>query len=638
MNLFLRLASVFLLCPVFSFAQDNPDYAYKNIPPELLAHANTVMRTYEERIDIVSPEEVYIKEHYAITVLNENGNSDANHAEYCSSLNSIESISGCLYDANGVKVKKIKQSDFVELPASMRAGEFSDAKFKAYHLSYGQYPYTIEYTIETKQNHSFHIPQWMPQVNKQCAVESALLLVTTQGSMNLKYKSFNIDSEPVISQAAEKRYKWTLKNVRAEKKEPMRFTGVYTTPVVLLAVDDFMLGNFKGSTNSWKDFGAFVFHLNEGRDKLPPEVKNKVQQLVAGISDDREKIRILYAYMQTIMRYVSVTYGIGGWQTLDAEFLSKNQYGDCKALSNYMMAMLSEVGIRSYPVLITAGSENPRVLNTGFVCSQFNHCILCVPFAKDTTWLECTSSDLPPNYLSDFTQDRDALMITPAGGFLVHTPRYDTSVNLVVRHANISCNDDGSLSIRMSSTYTGEGASHLYGQLKHENDHDREEFLRSKFRLGSYSLVDYKYEQIERAPVMCLQENATLRATGLLTKTGNRSFITLNIAPISIAGHVEDEDRKDPFHIPESNAATDTFELTLPANTDVEFIPQPVAARYPFGSYFYSIAPNGNKLIVICKFTINGGTYPAEQYNNYVKFAGLIENNTHKKVVLKARS
>ena len=628
---------IFLFGSSVCFGQDNPGYAYKNIPAALLTHANTVMRTYETQIDIASPEEVYVKEHYVLTVLNEKGNSDADHAEYFSSLNRIESISGCLYDANGEKIKKIKQSDFIELPASMHAGEFSDAKFKAYHVNYGQYPYTIEYTIETKQNHSFYFPYWIPQANRQCAVESAVLQVTVQNGITLKYKGFNISDGPAISQESGKKYQWTLKGIAAAKKEPMRFTGVYSTPVIILAVNDFVLDSFKGSTDSWKDFGDFVYRLNKGRDELPQEVKTRIQQLIAGISDDREKIRILYGYMQSIMRYVSVTYGIGGWQTLDAEFLSKNQYGDCKALSNYMMAMLSEAGIRSYPVLITAGNENPHVLCTDFVCSQFNHCILCVPSARDTTWLECTSSDLPADYLSDFTQDRDALMITPNGGFLVHTPKYDTTVNLVVRHASITCNTDGSLNINMSSVYTGEGASRLYGVLKHYNDHDREEFLHWKFRLESYTLNDYKYERMEQAPVLCLRENALLTATGLLTKTGNRTFITLNIDPISLTDRGEDENRKDPFHIPESNAATDTFDITLPPNTEVEFIPPPVAVHHPFGSYTYSITQGGNKLLVICKFTLNSGTYPAALYSDYIKFADLVENNSHKKVVLRTK-
>ncbi len=66
MNTALRILLVFSLCHSLAFAQDGPDYATKNIPAALLAHANTVMRAYETHIDIVSPQEVYVKEHYVL--------------------------------------------------------------------------------------------------------------------------------------------------------------------------------------------------------------------------------------------------------------------------------------------------------------------------------------------------------------------------------------------------------------------------------------------------------------------------------------------------------------------------------------------------------------------------------------------
>ena len=414
--------------------------------------------------------------------------------------------------------------------------------------------------------------------------------------------------------------------------------GLYNTPTVMLAVNEFALDNYKGSTNSWKDFGQFIFELNRGRDHLPDDVVSKIKQMTSKANNDHEKIKILYSYLQHTMRYVSVTYGIGGWQPLDADYLSKNQYGDCKALSNYMMAMLAVVGIRSYPVLITAGTENPHILTTDFVCSQFNHCILCVPFTKDTTWLECTSSDLPANYLSDFTQNRDALMITPQGGVLVHTPAYDTSVNLITRHGFVTCNDDGNLKIILSSTYTGESANDLYHELMHDNDHDKEEYLHSKFQLASYSLDDYKYNRADTTGSMRIEENVALTATGMYTKSGSRSFLLLDIAPIPISIPEQDGDRKNEFYIAEAAAVADTFEVTIPDNSEIEFIPNPVSVSFPFGSYSYSIRRNNSNLTVSCKFTLNSGTYDAGQYGSYIKLLSLAENRSHKKVVLKNKS
>jgi hypothetical protein len=254
----------------------------------LSLHANYIVRESSTIVDIFSPQDVVIREHYVITVFNDKGDAEADHAEYSSQLTSIESLSGCIYDADGEVVKKIKKSDFSEVPASFRAGEFSDAKFKVYHVAYRQYPYTVEYIIKTRQNHTFYLPVWQPQAMKQCAVQSAEFIVTVPDSIHLKYKQFHFSDSPVVSRGAVKKYKWSLQNIHATKPEAMSYVGSYTTPTIIFAIDKFMLDNYAGSTSSWADFGAFVFRLNKGRDSLPDDVKSKIKQMVASASIDRE--------------------------------------------------------------------------------------------------------------------------------------------------------------------------------------------------------------------------------------------------------------------------------------------------------------------------------------------------------------
>src|SRR5271156_932739 len=142
MNLFFRFFLVSACWHSFAFANEGEDYAAKKIPADLLLHANAIMRVNQTEIDIVSTQEVNVTEHYAITILNEKGDIYADCHVQFSKLNNIENISGYIYDANGENIKKIKRSDFNDMPVTLNPGEFYDAKVKFYRVAYKNYPYT----------------------------------------------------------------------------------------------------------------------------------------------------------------------------------------------------------------------------------------------------------------------------------------------------------------------------------------------------------------------------------------------------------------------------------------------------------------------------------------------------------------
>jgi len=130
--------------------------------------------------------------------------------------------------------------------------------------------------------------------------------------------------------------------------------------------------------------------------------------LIAGKATDEDKVRALYAYVATQIRYIGVAFGIGRYQPHIAAEILSNQYGDCKDKHTLLAAMLSAAGIQSDAVLIGAGIRfNPAVPSP----AVFNHLITHLTVAGQPVWLDTTAEIAPYRMLYAVIRDKQALVI-----------------------------------------------------------------------------------------------------------------------------------------------------------------------------------------------------------------------------------
>jgi len=626
-----------LIVPFILAAKDKPELAVSHIDPKYMANASAVMRTYEQEVEIKDLNVVIIKEHYVITILRKEGlDYGICHAGF-SSLEKVNEAYGFIYDREGAQKFKVKQGDFKVYTVTINAGYYDDNKIMGYAASYKEFPFTVEYFVETKQFHTFALPQWVVRPEKDIAIEHSMFKVTAPENYPVRYLSINADLQPAISSGNKtKTYTWQSPGVPAEREEFLENEQFDGSPVVLAAPCKFRLGDFEGDMTTWNGMGRFLYDLNKGRDQLSDDLKRKVKELTAVIPDQRGKIAALFSYMQEHTRYVSIQYGIGGWQTLDAAFVGTNQYGDCKALSNYMMALLKEAGISSFPVIISSGRENKMKMPAGFAVNVFNHEILCVPLEKDTVWLECTSRDLPSGYLGSFTQDRDALMITPDGGFVVHTPRYDRLSNMANRVIKGKCNDDGSISFGMQNCYSGMLAEALT-RWTYMTPSEKDKYIHNRLHLASYTAEDYTQDRKDRPGLLLVNEGMKVIANNMVSKAGNLRVVDMDLAPINYAFEVLAAERRSDFTLNTGATITDSIELTLPAGTHVTNLPKPLKESSPFGSFECAVSENNGKLLALRKVVLNDGTFNAAAYNDYETWIDKISSSNNLKVVLEVK-
>jgi hypothetical protein len=607
-------------------------YDTKLIAPVLIQNANVIVRLEEKNIIIKNESAAIIKHKYVYTILNTGGDDYALFQKSYDKLTKIQSISGDLFDEAGNKIKSVKKNEIKDYSNTSESNLADDDRVKMHNFNHRIYPYTVAYESTQELNGIFQLPAWAPVFDEKIAIEKSMITVEAPEDYKLRYKSYNYTTDPVITSLKNaKEYKWTLSDFNAIAEESYSPSWYEITPAVFLAPSSFEMQQYKGTMNNWKEFGLFFYKLNSGRDILPENIKITVHQLTDKLPDNKEKINTLYKYLQKNTRYISIQFGIGGWQTLNAQFVAGNGYGDCKALTNYMYALLKEAGIKSYYTLVKSG-DGVHSFIKDFSSNQFNHIILCVPQNKDSIWLECTSQSLQPGYLSSFTSNRPVLLIDENGGVLTNTPQYNADDNLQVRKINAIIDAEGMLNAEVLTSYRGEQQDDLHGILTSYSKEKIREYVNTKFDLPTYQINKYNHiESFARLPL--ITEEVSIIAKDYATVSGKRVFINPNILSVSKFKIRNAATRKFDFEMNFAFTDYDTVHISIPAGYKPESVPSDIIINMPFGQYKSSVKLETGKIIYTRYYRQVSVKLPASEAKTLADFFEKIYKSDHSRIV-----
>ncbi|MFV0327896.1 MAG: DUF3857 domain-containing protein, partial [Bacteroides xylanisolvens] len=375
-----------------------------------------------------------------ITILNKQGEEFGYFRASGDKFRELKDFTGVIRNAAGAVVKKIGKNDLSV--SSLSEGFKTDDYNIGYASKHPTYPYTVEYSYEFKfKNGILAYPPFMPIEDYRQSVVNAHYTIEVPVDIKLRYHS-NFDCDIKERTENNKRiYTFSAVNLNAIDWEPYApVLGVL--PKVNIAPTDFCYDSKCGNMSDWNSYGKWVSALLEGRDALPLDFTNKLKELVKDAKTDKEKVGVLYKYLQDNFRYVSIQLGIGGFQPFEAQSTLKSRFGDCKGLTYFMKSMLRAVDIESNYCEIYSGNQKNFYRDFPSI-TQTNHVILLVPLKSDSIWLECTSSTLPPGYVHDRIAGHDALVITDEGGKICKLPTYTSKQNKKESKLNINVSEDG---------------------------------------------------------------------------------------------------------------------------------------------------------------------------------------------------
>ncbi len=618
-----------------SFTAISQKYNYSLIPDSLKENANAVKRFEEIQVIIKSPGKAVVKHTYVITILNEKAKGFATFAAVYNKFNEINSIDGTLYNAEGKELKNVKKKDIQDWTGTSDISLIEDTRYKVYTFTHDSYPFTVKFESEEEKIGMFGLDPWMPVSRNNFSVEYSRYIVEAPAGYQVRYKQLNLNTQPLISNTEKNStYQWEFKNQRAVESENYLAHWSKILPTVLLAPSEFEYGGYKGNMSTWNNFGKYIYQLHAGRNDLPENIKQEIRQLTAGINDRDEKIRILYEYMQRNTRYISIQLGIGGLQPFEASYVASKKYGDCKALSNYMVSILKEAGIDAYPVIIRGDNSIPPVIED-FPSNQFNHEVMCVPGmnGKDTVWLECTSQTESSGYMGSFTGNRKALLIKEDGGYLVSTPYYGLNENQQLRRINAEVDIEGNLKADIKTRYTGIQQDQLHFVVHNYTPQQKEKYLNATIHLPTFKVEQCEYTET-KAKLPLIDQHIKLNATGYASITGKRLFIQPNLLNKSNERLPTDKPRRFNISLSISQRDIDTISISIPEGYTIETLPKDVSLNEKWGKYKISFSVSNNTINVLRTNESYEGDYPVSDYPAFAKYMDDIYKTDRSKVVL----
>lgn len=553
-----------------------------------------------------------------IQINNRDGDSDAEIRIPYSKGDKLSIGDAWIEDMSGNIIRKLKSKEILDRSSISHISLYEDDFVKEFELKHNQYPYKIVYSYKITLNKFFQIASYDYR-NRSRKTNNSIVIVETPENQPIQYRQRNIDEPKIETAAKTTRYIWQF-SYEPLTREVNASINNSKAPLLEIVPLNFIYG-VSGNFENWQTFGNWIYRLNAGKDILPESETKKIDELLKDVKDDKEKAKILYRYLQDYNRYINVKLNVGGLQTHSAEYVATNRYGDCKALTNYMQAILKYAGIKSYYTLINS-DDRVEDIDPDFASQTFNHAILTIPFSNDTTFLECTTNNLPFGYVHTSIQNRKALYVSENNSQLITIPAHSPQDVLCSRNIISRLNNDNSAKTEILITLQGEeyeAANYISTNI---NKNTVDKYIRNNILQGSFDLINFNFIKAPRDSAK-IQLQIESKMHNIYKKFGNNISITPYSLKIPYYENVDKRTQDLQIDLPEYYEDSLIYEIP---NTTINKIPSNIQIITPYGHYCLQFEAKDNQLLVQKSILIKAGNYALSEYGKFQEFIQQLRN------------
>ena len=643
-----------LAAPRSAQAGDAPQWMHAAALAPLPAHdekTNAVLLYEERAVNVQSLDKIKTRVRVVYKILRPSGRDYGVAAVSFNAHRKINGLRGWCIPTQGKDYEvKDKEAIEVSLPKVVGSELISDVKDKLLQIPAPDPGNVVGYEYEEDEQPMVLQDVWMFQRE----IPGRELHYSLQVPAGWEYKASWINySETKPTQGGNNQWEWSVSDVKAIRKEAEMppIEGIAGQMIVSFFPPGGAAANGFGS---WLEMGNWYRNLTNGRRDASPEIKQQVTTLTASASTPLDKMRALARFVQHDIRYVAIELGIGGFQPHAAPEVFSHRYGDCKDKATLLSAMLSQIGVESFYVVINSerGSVTPETpANYG----SFDHAVIAIKLPANVSdpsliatvqhprlgrilYFDPTNELTPFGEIGGYLQANYGLLVTSDGGELVELPRQPSAMNSIQRTGKLTLDPAGTLKGEVSEIRVGDRAWSERARLRTVTKSADQIKPIEDLLAGSLSLFT-----IRKATVENLNQTDqpfgfqyTFEAQNYAKNAGGLLLVRPRVLGVKSSGILETkEPRQFAIEFEGPSRDTDSFEITIPEGYVVDDVPPAINAEYSFASYHAKTEITGNVIHYSRTLEVKELSVPVTHADDLKKFYRIVAGDERNTVVLK---
>ena len=361
------------------------------------------------------------------------------------------------------------------------------------------------------------------------------LKITVSNDIGLKYILKGLDTT-VIKLKKDKKRNETVYTFYAENLDGLRKYNdapdeSWYLPHVIFYIDHFKketgetVKYLSGVDDLYKLNSSFISQVN----KVPGvEMQHLVDSLGKGTTENVEKTRRIYQWVQKHIKYIAFEDGMGGFVPRDANIVLHRRYGDCKDMTSLLTMMLNTAGIPAYFTWIGTRDIAYSYHETPLPIVD-NHMICTANPDGRMIFLDGTDPHCVFGSVPEGIQDKEAMVAIGPGEYkILKVPTPGMKENIQSDTTFLEIGKDGIYG-RIKQDLKGYYAANMHSRLNSIAQRDLREKVKNMFSRGSnkFQLKDFTIGDMSNMNEITMQGDFTLN--DYAKRSGDEWFINLNL-------------------------------------------------------------------------------------------------------------